>query len=80
MPVLLLYADLKYEQYNFNFRPSRFGLIKMFIFICFSSCFYTFGHLKCPKAERIAPVKTPTRRRFNRQKVYITTLYDSTTL
>ena len=31
--------------------------------------FYTFGHLKCPKAERIAPDKTPTCRRFNWQKV-----------
>jgi hypothetical protein len=30
---------------------------------------YTFGHLKCPKAERIAPDKTPTSRRFNWQKV-----------
>jgi hypothetical protein len=30
---------------------------------------YTFGHFKCPKAERIAPDKTPTRRRFNWQKV-----------
>jgi hypothetical protein len=31
--------------------------------------FYTFGHLKCPKAERIAPDKMPTCRHFNWQKV-----------
>jgi len=31
--------------------------------------FYTFGHLKCPKVERIAPDKMPTCRHFNWQKV-----------
>jgi len=31
--------------------------------------FDAFGHLKCPKVERIAPDKTPTCRRFNWQKV-----------